>query len=290
MSAAHTRAGEALRAMLPAGADPAAAIEFACHLAFLVRDRVVVDDLIDAVKLHPDQATALIVTLAALVDIDRRPDDLLSWLSSQGSLEQATARAAGAVVEARQEYDEAAADTLPEVTLHSMVEMAHAAAVARVRTPCGTIGAYYRHIKNQTPVCLRCERAREIWKQATPGQREMMKRPKLRPPARPQPRPAAAPVVEPAPPLVCDSCQRRVPGEKLPPKTRPSCGKRSGYNMHTKHNEQPCPACSAANSEYRTRKYDEKLAAEGKTRVGRGWGRGKTRPRMVKTGRQLQAA
>jgi hypothetical protein len=269
MPATQTTAVEALRAMLPAGADPAATIELACHTAFLVRDRLIADDLAESIAEFPAQAAALIVALASMVDVDRNPRSLLAWLGNIRALEQQTTLAMGALAEARQEYDEAA-DTLPEVTLESMREMAHVARLARAIMPCGTIGAFHRHLKAKQRPCSRCLRANELWKAASQEERDLVKTPMER---------ADRGRIEgtwPAPTCgtvggydlhqqygeaPCEPClaaakeAAKFPSPKKPPTARPNCGSHGGYNGHTSRGENPCDRCRAAEKKHQAARY-----------------------------------
>lgn len=241
-NAAPTPAGEALRALLPPRSDPYATIELAAHVAFLVRDRDLMPDLLDVVKAYPDLAAGLIVTLACLVDIDARPQDLLGWLGDHAGRGQETTRMVGAMAEARSEYEEEAADTLPPVTLESMRAMRHNAVLAGVMLPCGTTAAYNRHINRKQRPCSRCTTARWLYDNAGPEQRALLKRP-------------------------LDGYDKVGGGGTKPPMWRPSCGRRAGYVAHKKANEEPCDPCYAGLREHSRRRYDERLARLGKVRV-----------------------
>ena len=262
MPTTPTPAGEALRALLPDGADPYAAIDLACHTAFLVRDRDIVSDLSAVVRADPDLAAGLIVALGALVDVDATPTKLLAWLGTEDGRLQESGRMVGALAEARQEYDDVAADTLPEVTLESMRAMEHAARLARVMAPCGTMGGHARHSSNKQPVCYRCTRARWLFDNATPEQRELVK----------------APLVPsnhflPLAPLcgtvggydrhrefderVCTPCLTAaasavIRSPHLPAAIRVSCGSHVGYNKHCDKDEDPCTDCRAGQRIYDT--------------------------------------
>lgn len=238
-TAQKTAAGEALREMLPDGADPYATLELAFHTAFLARDINMMPDLIAVVASDPELAAGLIVTLAALVDIDQRPEHMLDWLGTYEGREQETVRLVGALTEARQEYDIAAADTLPEVTLESMRAVRHNAKLAGVLMPCGTTAAYSRHINRKQKPCTRCNRARYLYDNATPEQKALLKEP------------LAGFNKMPQPPL-------------KPPTWRPNCGKRTGYRAHKTAQEEPCDSCYEAIRSRSIRKYDERRAREGK--------------------------
>lgn len=280
LTAAQTQAGEALRAMLPAGADPDAMIEHASHLVLLVHDRVLQEDLHALVASEPDRAVGLIITLAALVDVDSGPARRLSWLGSTEALTADSLRTAGAFIEARKEYDEAGGDTLPPVTLESMRLLAHAARVAGVAQPCGTIGGWGRHVRMDKKVCARCRTARRLYDNASPAERKLVTTPLAGPAPKPPGRmPKAAPsasAIAPPPASADEPGQRRgstgraKKNQYNPPVLRRSCGKRSGYIQHRRHHEKPCEPCSAAQAAYSAQKYDELLARQGKTRVGRG--------------------
>lgn len=217
-TALMTPAGEALRAMLPAGADPYATIELACHTAFLVRDRAVMPGLDDVAKTDPELTAGLVITLAALVDIDTRPDDMLAWLGTHEGREQEHARMIGALVEAREEYDEAAADTLPEVTLESMRDLIHAARLAGVQHPCGTPAGAARHNKRGQRPCFRCLTARRIYVAATDEERALVHEPLPHPNYKTK---------------LCDH----------PPV---ECGTLTGYDHHIRREQAPCADCRSA--------------------------------------------
>lgn len=214
-TAQKTAAGESLRVMLPDGSDPYATIELACHTAFLARDRVMMPELTTVAAADPQLAAGLIVTLAALVDIDARPDTLLDWLGTHEGREQETIRTLAALTEARQEYDEAAADRLPEVTLESIRDLIHAARLAGVAQPCGTPAGFARHGKRKQTPCWRCRTARRLYENATPEERALIKKPlpntNLKAPV------CEHPIVE--------------------------CGTLAGYDFHIRDEEPPCAAC-----------------------------------------------
>lgn len=303
-TAQRTRAGEALRAMLPAGTDPYAMVQLASETAFLVRDRETRPGIADVVRSDPNLAAALITTLAALVDVDDRPASMLRWLGSTRGAEQETARMIAALAEARAEYDEAAndgyadgyaagyevssgygqelPDTLPPVTFESIRELAHAARIARVSQPCGTVGGWSRHMRKKQKPCGRCSQARTVYDNATPEQIELLKTPLTggnHPPAaapkcgtvagydahqefgeKPcrQCLQAAADVVRKS-----DAAERARTALK-PPVTRSNCGSHSGYNRHKAHHEDACEPCRAAQKTYDDERYRRKLERQGK--------------------------
>jgi hypothetical protein len=226
MTVAQTGAESALRMMLPASVDTAATIELACHTAFLVRDREPLADLDAVVRTDPEAAAGLIVALAAMVDVDKRPRDLLAWIGNTAALQQGTVLAVGALAEARKEYDDVGADTLPPVTLESMRQMAHVARLTGARQPCGTIAAHRRHVRAGHQPCLRCQQARELYDSATPEQRKLI----------------------------------RHPPATTATQARPSCGSPAGYVAHlaATPKEDPCDPCRAARKAYDAGRYLER--------------------------------
>lgn len=254
-TAQMTPAGEALRAMLPAGADPYATIEHAFHVAFLVRDRHVIPGLVDGAETNPEMTASLIVTLAALVDIDSRPDMMLDWLGTHEGRERETARMIGALAEAREEYDEAGGDTLPEVTLESMRDLIHASRLAGVANPCGTPAGLARHNRRKQRPCFRCRAAGRLFAKATPEERELVHKPLLHPNFKPQL--CDHPPVEcgtltgyehhirhdQAP---CDECRQALAAvvNDIVPVVK--CGTAAGYELHRERDEKPCRACGKA--------------------------------------------
>lgn len=250
MFTARTQAEKALAVMLPAGADPKTLIEDACHLVFLSRDRVMQDDLATMVADDPDRAVGLLVTLAAFVDADRSPDEMIAWLGGNRGRDQETARTIGALEEARAEYAAEAADTLPEVTFESMREMIHLAKMSDVVQPCGTPAAHARHLKRKQRPCPRCVKARQIYDDLTGEQRELLRTPITK----------------------ADHFVRCLCHYKKSQK-RPNCGEPGGYNSHKARGEDPCIPCRKARSEYDARRHAERLAAEGRApaRAVRKW-------------------
>jgi hypothetical protein len=241
--------------MLPAGADPYATIDFACHMAFLVRDRQVMPELVDGVKANPELTASLVVTLAALVDIDTRPADMLDWLGTYEGRERETARMIGALAEARQEYDEAAADTLPEVTLESIRDLNHAARLAGVQHPCGTPAGLARHYRRKQQPCMRCRAAGRLLDKATAEERALVHQPLLHPNFKPML--CDHPLVEcgtlsgydhharrgEAP---CEECTRALTAAMADVVQVVRCGTAAGYEMHRERDEKPCAACGKA--------------------------------------------
>jgi hypothetical protein len=257
-STAHlTNAGEALRAMLPAGSDPYSTIDLAGHLAFLARDRQLLPELVDVVKTMPDLAAGLLVTLAAMVDVDSRPSELLHWLGTHEGRQTEALRSTAALAEARQEWDDASADTLPPVTLESMREMAHVARLARVKQPCGTIGAHSRHLRDGKDPCPRCVWARWLYDNATAAERRLMRMPLV------------GCAKHPNGDGRCKACKEiadEAAGRKLSPAViRPQCGQRKGYELHRYHHEERCTACRLAQ-----REYDAQRAARHKATAATG--------------------
>lgn len=283
-----TPAGEALRAMLPERSDPYAMINLACRAAFLVRDGQLLPDLVDLAVTDRRLSAALIVSLAALVDIDERPDDLLAWLGTPDGRDQETARMRAATAETRAAFDAATAetraaydDTLPPVTMESMRDMIHAARVAGVQHPCGTPAAYRRHVKQRQKACPRCTWAWWLYSRATVEERALLK--------------AAAPDVDRRhPPTVrasgpgkcgtvagydthrenretpCQDCLLaavEVVSRLKPTRIRRSCGSHGGYVAHKKNKENVCDPCGEAQTRYDAEQYDKRLARQGKTRV-----------------------
>jgi hypothetical protein len=243
MFAAQTDAEKALSLLLPDGADPATTIELACHVAFLVHDRDVLTGLTDVVRADPDLAAGLLVTLAAMVDVDQRPDDLIAWLGTPASRQQDTVRTAGALTEARADYDDAGGDTLPEVTLETMREMIHASKLHGVVQPCGTPAAHARHVKRKQKPCFRCTRARYLYDQATPDERKLL----------------TTPITAPGHTVRC-LCHSKRPARAQ------KCGTRYGYETHISRGEDPCVACRKARSQYDADRHEKILAQQGKTK------------------------
>lgn len=247
-----TEAGERLRAMLPDGTDPYLTIDLAGHVAFLARDRQLLPGLLDVVNTMPELTAGLIVALAAMVDIDARPGDLIDWLGTAEDRRRETTRMIGALAEARQEYDDATADTLPGVTLESMRAAAHAANLAGVLHPCGTNGAYAREKAAGKDACPRCERAHALWLHASPQERALLKTPLTAQGGR---RVVAvcgtaagyeAHVKAGEDP--CPVCQKAIDGmlaALVPPPAAP-CGTVAGYDAHTKHGQKRCRICRDA--------------------------------------------
>jgi hypothetical protein len=214
-----TPAGEALRAMLPEGSDPYATIALATHAAFLARDQDLLPGVCALVKSDPELTAGLIVTLTALVDIDASPAGMLGWLGTHGAHREQSARQIGALIEARAEYDAAAADTLPPVTLESMRALGHAARLARVMYPCGTYGAYTQHVSKGQEPCTRCALANWLYEHATEEERRLLKTPLPRGPG-------------------------RLPETATPSLAR--CGTAAGYDAHLKRRSRPCQKCLLA--------------------------------------------
>lgn len=270
MPSPRTPAGEALRALLPTGADPYTTVDLACHTAFLVRDRSVLPDLVDLVRVDPELSAGLIVALAALVDVDSTPNAMLEWLGTEDGRMKEQLRMVGALAEARQEHDDAAADTLPEVTLDSMRAVAHVARLAGVMQPCGTMGGHARHRQKKDRVCYRCDRARSLYERATPEEKELLKTP-LAAPGR-KVSPAACGTVagydqhiefgeRPCTPCLSAAAAVVVTAPKQPGKNRGSCGSHVGFNKHTDKNEEPCTRCRAAQRVYDAARKRVKRAA-----------------------------
>lgn len=230
MSTAHrTPAGEALRGLLPDGADPYELIQLGCDLAYQARDDDPLPGCVDLVKEDPEQAAALLVTLAALVDIDSTPGDMLGWLADPAGQQEETARRLAAYAAAREEVEADLADTLPPVTLESMRELAHTARIAGALHPCGTLGGWYRHrAKGGGKTCNRCRTARALYDAATPEQRALLRTPMDR---------------------------RRY---KAP------CGTPQGYNAHRDRSEDPCDDCRTARAKYDAERYQARRARQTK--------------------------
>jgi hypothetical protein len=243
MATAHhkTSAGERLRELLPDGSDPYLTIDLAGHVAFLVRDRQTGPELTEIVKAFPELAAGLIVALAAMVDVDARPGDLLDWLGTHKGLHYDTIRTAAALNEARQEVDDTASDTLPPVTLETMRAMRHNAELMGVWHPCGTLAAHSRHVRNKERPCVRCTTARWLYDNATPDQRKLLTRP-------------------------LDGYGKVGDLDRKPPTWRSRCGERAGYVAHKKANEEPCDDCYAALRRRSLDLYDERLARQGRVR------------------------
>lgn len=295
-TAHRTHAGEALRIMLPASTDPYALAELAAETAFLVRDRNIAGDAATLARVDPDLAAALIVTLAAMIDVDRKPADLLSWLGTGDQLADDSARTLGALAEARLMYEEAGGDTLPPVTLESMRAAAHAAALAGTVQPCGTVAAERRHQVKKSRPCVRCAEARRIYDRATPEERAWLKTMPVLPGQvlKVKECSGCAPVCGTAagydahlklrqPP--CADCQQVVAGlagNTLPPVTLDSiaalaiaaklagvphpCGTPGAWVRHRRHGEVPCPRCTLAYNIVDRATPEERTALQDKIR------------------------
>lgn len=279
-TAQRTQAGEALRAMLPAGTDPYSTIELACHTAFLVRDREILPGVLDVVKTDPEMAASLIVALAALVDVDSRPADMLAWLGTTDGQQQETARQAAALAEARAEYNDATGDTLPPVTLESMREVAHAARLAGVMMPCGTPAAYRRHVKQEQEACPRCAWAWWLYSKATREEREILKTPLKYPVTsattrdwgtircgtiggydahREHGEQVCRKCLNAAAEAITAATLAQQPRET---RIRPQCGSHEGYVAHRRVFEEPCDDCRAAQTAYDAARYLERKARQ----------------------------
>jgi hypothetical protein len=270
-TALPTAAGEALRALLPADADPHTTIDLAARTAFLVRDRDALPEITAMVRADADRAAALIVTLAAMVDVDARPSAMLGWLAPDDDHDSDTARTVGALQEARREMAALAGDALvpvtaesialitacqadhpdPDVvfpvTLETMRALSHAARAAGILQPCGTTGGYARHLTRKEAPCARCTKASNLYTHATPEQKALLKTPPLV-------------AVEcgtlagfdahrtagTAPCAGCLAAAQLVVGI-APPAVE--CGTVTGFDAHIKAGKKPCRACLAAGRE-----------------------------------------